>query len=145
MNMERSSRMHEKRKSQLTNCHVVFWDFDILFELLVRGFIWSPCFVVLGQDASSPRVGCLFERLLLIILPTQEQVWLLQNAWIQGLLCQTELLCFQSLEQPRPLWLNLWLFRLTACKKAMHAISWWYRTVYILWLVATYDTNKSKR
>ena len=37
------------------------------------------------------------------------------------------------------------LIRHTACKKAMHAISWWYRTVYIPWLVASYDTHKGKR
>ena len=37
------------------------------------------------------------------------------------------------------------LIRLTACKKAMHAISRWYRTVYIPWLVAFYDTHKGKR
>ena len=37
------------------------------------------------------------------------------------------------------------LIRLTACKKAMHAISRWFRTVYILWLVASYDAHKSKR
>ena len=36
------------------------------------------------------------------------------------------------------------LILLTACKKAMHAISRWYRTVYILWLVASYDTHKGK-
>ena len=37
------------------------------------------------------------------------------------------------------------LIRLTACKKAMHSISRWYRTVYIPWLVASYDTHKGKR
>ena len=37
------------------------------------------------------------------------------------------------------------LICLTACKKAMHAISRWYRTIYIPWLVAYYDTHKSKR
>ena len=37
------------------------------------------------------------------------------------------------------------LMHLTACKKAMHATSWWYRTVYIPWLVASYDTHKGKR
>ena len=37
------------------------------------------------------------------------------------------------------------LIRLTACKKAMHAISRWYWTVYIPWLVASYDTHKGKR
>ena len=37
------------------------------------------------------------------------------------------------------------LIRLTACKKAMHATSRWYRTVYIHWLVAFYDTHKGKR
>ena len=36
------------------------------------------------------------------------------------------------------------LIRLTACKKAMHAISRWYRTVYIPSLVVSYDTNKGK-
>ena len=36
------------------------------------------------------------------------------------------------------------LTRLTACKKAMHSISWWYMTVYIPWLVASYDTHKGK-
>ena len=36
------------------------------------------------------------------------------------------------------------LIHLTACKKAMHAISWWYRTAYIPWLVASYDTHKGK-
>ena len=35
--------------------------------------------------------------------------------------------------------------RLTACKKAMHATSRWYGTVYIPWLVAFYDTHKGKR
>ena len=37
------------------------------------------------------------------------------------------------------------LICLTACKKAMHPISRWYRTVYIPWLVASYDTHKGKR
>ena len=37
------------------------------------------------------------------------------------------------------------LIRLTACKNAMHATSRWYRTVYIPWLVASYDTHKGKR
>ena len=37
------------------------------------------------------------------------------------------------------------LIRLTACKKAMHAISRWYRTVYIPGLVASDDTHKGKR
>ena len=33
--------------------------------------------------------------------------------------------------------------RLTACKKAMHAISLWYRTIYILWLVTSYYTHRA--
>ena len=37
------------------------------------------------------------------------------------------------------------LIRFTACKKAMHAIGRWYKTVYIPWLVASYDTHKGKR
>ena len=37
------------------------------------------------------------------------------------------------------------LIRITACKKAMHATSRWYRTVYIPWLVTSYDTHKGKR
>ena len=37
------------------------------------------------------------------------------------------------------------LIRLTAYKKAMHATSRWYRTVYIPGLVASYDTHKGKR
>ena len=37
------------------------------------------------------------------------------------------------------------LICLTACNKAMHAISWWYRTVHIPWLVTSYDTHKSER
>ena len=37
------------------------------------------------------------------------------------------------------------LIRLTACKKAIHAISRWHMTVYIPWLVASYDTHKGKR
>ena len=37
------------------------------------------------------------------------------------------------------------LIRLTACKKTKHTVSRWYRTVYIPWLVASYDTHKSKR
>ena len=37
------------------------------------------------------------------------------------------------------------LLRLTACKKALHAISQWYRTVYVPWLVASYNTPKGKR
>ena len=36
------------------------------------------------------------------------------------------------------------LIRLTACKKAMQATSRWYRTVYIPWLVASYDKHKGK-
>ena len=36
------------------------------------------------------------------------------------------------------------LIRLTACKKTKHAVSRWYRTVYIPWLVASYDTHKGK-
>ena len=36
------------------------------------------------------------------------------------------------------------LICLTSCKKAMHAASRWYRTVYIPWLVACYDTQKGK-
>ena len=37
------------------------------------------------------------------------------------------------------------LIHLTACTNSMHAISRWYRTVYIPWLVASYDTDKGKR
>ena len=37
------------------------------------------------------------------------------------------------------------LIHLTACKKTMHAISRWYRTFYIPWLVASYDTHSGKR
>ena len=37
------------------------------------------------------------------------------------------------------------LIRFTANKKAMHATSQWYRTVYIPWLVAADDTHKGKR
>ena len=37
------------------------------------------------------------------------------------------------------------LIRLNACKKAMHEISRWYITVYIPWLVASYDMHKCKR
>ena len=37
------------------------------------------------------------------------------------------------------------LIRLTACKKTKHTVSRWYRTVYIWWLVASYDTYKGKR
>ena len=37
------------------------------------------------------------------------------------------------------------LIRLTAFKKTKHSVSRWYRTVYILWLVASYDTHKGKR
>ena len=37
------------------------------------------------------------------------------------------------------------LIRLTACKKTKHTVSWWYRTVYIQRLVASYDTHKGKR
>ena len=36
------------------------------------------------------------------------------------------------------------LIRFSACKKAMHVISRWYRTVYIPWLVASYDTHNCK-
>ena len=36
------------------------------------------------------------------------------------------------------------LIRLTSCKKAMRAICRWYRTVYISWLVSSYDTHKGK-
>ena len=31
----------------------------------------------------------------------------------------------------------------TACKKSKHTVSRWYRTVYIPWLVASYDTHKA--
>ena len=37
------------------------------------------------------------------------------------------------------------LICLTACKKAMPAISWWNRTVYAHWLVASEDIHKDKR
>ena len=37
------------------------------------------------------------------------------------------------------------LIRLTACKKTKHALSRWYRTVYIPRLVTSYDTHKGKR
>ena len=37
------------------------------------------------------------------------------------------------------------LIRLTACKKTKHTVSRWYRTVYIPWFVASYDTHKGKR
>ena len=37
------------------------------------------------------------------------------------------------------------LIRPTACKKIMHAISRWCWTVYIPWLVTSYDTHKGKR
>ena len=37
------------------------------------------------------------------------------------------------------------LIRLTACKKTKHIVSRWYRTAYIPWLVASYDTYKGKR
>ena len=37
------------------------------------------------------------------------------------------------------------LIRLIACKKAMHTISRWYRTVYIPWQFTSYDTHKGKR
>ena len=37
------------------------------------------------------------------------------------------------------------LILLTACKKTKHTVSRWYRTVYIPWLVASYDTHKDKR
>ena len=33
----------------------------------------------------------------------------------------------------------------TACKKTKKTLSQWYRTVYIPWLVASYDTHKGKR
>ena len=37
------------------------------------------------------------------------------------------------------------LIRLTACKKAVHVVSRWYRTVYIPWVVASYVRRKGKR
>ena len=37
------------------------------------------------------------------------------------------------------------LIRLTACKKTKHTVSPWYRTIYIPWLVASYDMHKGKR
>ena len=37
------------------------------------------------------------------------------------------------------------LIRLTACKKTKHTVSRLYRTVYIPWLSASYDTHKGKR
>ena len=36
------------------------------------------------------------------------------------------------------------LIRLTACKNTKHTVSRWYSTVYIRWLVASYDTYHSK-
>ena len=36
------------------------------------------------------------------------------------------------------------LIRLTACKKTNPAVSRWYRTVYITWLVTYYDKDKGK-
>ena len=37
------------------------------------------------------------------------------------------------------------LIRPTLCKNALHAMRRWYRTVYIPWLVTSYDTHKGKR
>ena len=37
------------------------------------------------------------------------------------------------------------LMHLTACKKTKHTVSRWYMTVYIPWLVASYDMHKGKR
>ena len=37
------------------------------------------------------------------------------------------------------------LIRLNAWKKTKYRVSQWYRTVYIPWLVASYDTQKGKR
>ena len=37
------------------------------------------------------------------------------------------------------------LIRLTAFKKVKHTVCWWYWTVYIPWLVASYDTHKGER
>ena len=34
---------------------------------------------------------------------------------------------------------------LTACKNTKHTVSRWYSTVYIPWLVASYDTHNGKR
>ena len=40
---------------------------------------------------------------------------------------------------------NLYTYiRLSACKQAWHAVSRWYWTVYIPWLVASYDTHRSQ-
>ena len=36
------------------------------------------------------------------------------------------------------------LIRVTTCKKTKRTVSQWYRTVYIPWLVTSYDTHKSK-
>ena len=37
------------------------------------------------------------------------------------------------------------LIHFTACKKTKRTVSRWYITVYIPWLVASYDTHKGKR
>ena len=37
------------------------------------------------------------------------------------------------------------LIRLTACKKTKHTVSRWYRIVYVILLVVSYDTHKGKR
>ena len=39
---------------------------------------------------------------------------------------------------------SLHVYIFAACKKAKHAVSRWYRTVYIPWLVTSYDTQKGK-
>ena len=64
------------------------------------------------------------------------------------LVLNIELICLWSSILPEPGQPSAQLSKLihlTACKKAMHATSRWYRTVYIPWLVASYDTHKGKR
>ena len=63
------------------------------------------------------------------------------------LVIKIELICLWNSILPEPGQPSVQLSKLihlTACKKAKHAISRWYRTVYIPWLVTSYDTHKGK-
>ena len=70
-------------------------DMHHVSELLV-----PHCLVVSWQDALGSMDGCICTRWLRSITPTQISVWLLRNAGFQGLWCETEPLCVQSLSQP---------------------------------------------
>ena len=66
---------------------------------VVDSRIWLPCLVVRGRMLRARRMWHTNE-MDMEHFANLSSVWLLQNADFQGLRCETELICVQSLSQP---------------------------------------------